>query len=75
MHIRRVDPAGDTADLAAVLPVIRAAHAGFVPGEPLPSGQRVRLLAGESYQTTMINFAAFADAAGATGVADAAHAA
>jgi GNAT superfamily N-acetyltransferase len=65
MYIRRVDPADDAADLAAVLPVIRAAHAEFVPREPLPSGQRMRVLTGKTYQTTTVNFAAFAGDAGA----------
>lgn len=62
MYIRSVDPAGDAADLAAVLPAIRAAHAGFVPGEPLPGGHRVSMWSGNVYQNTKVNFAAFADA-------------
>jgi GNAT superfamily N-acetyltransferase len=68
MHIRRVDPAGNAADLAAVLPVIREAHADFVPGEPLPCGQRVRFWTGEAYQTAKVSFAAFEDASAAEAV-------
>jgi GNAT superfamily N-acetyltransferase len=61
MHIKRVDPAANPRDLAAILPAIRAAHLGFVPGEPAPCGQRVRLWTGEQYQRASVNFAAFAD--------------
>lgn len=61
MHIQQIDPAGNADDLAAVLPVIRAAHAGFVPGEPLPCGQRVRQWTGPQYQRVSVSFAAFAD--------------
>jgi GNAT superfamily N-acetyltransferase len=62
MHIKRVDPAANPRDLAAVLPAIQAAHLDFVPGEPLLCGQRVRLWTGEQYQRTCVSFAAFADA-------------
>lgn len=63
MHIKQIDPAGDAGDLAAVLPVIRAAHAGFVPGEPVPCGQRVRQWTGEQDRRVSVSFAAFADPA------------
>lgn len=77
MHRKQVDPAGDPADLAAVLPVIRAAHAGFVPGEPAPCGQRVRQWTGEQDQRTAVSFAVFADSAAteAVGVTMGGHAA
>jgi GNAT superfamily N-acetyltransferase len=61
MHIERVDPAADPQDLAAILPAIQAAHLDFVPGEPVPCAQRVRLWTGEQYQRTGVSFAAFAD--------------
>ena len=74
MYIRRVDPAGNAADLAAVLPVIRVAHADFVPGEPLPSGRQVRYWTGQAYQTAKVNFAAFdGDPAEAVGVTMGGH--
>lgn len=63
MHIRHVDPAGDAADMAAVLPVVQAAHAAFVPGEPVPGEQRVRVWTGPSYQSTQVTLAVFPDAA------------
>jgi len=63
MHIKQVDPAGNSRDLAAVLPVIQAAHLGFVPGEPVPCGQRVRRWTAEGHQRTSVDFAAFADPA------------
>ena len=76
MHIERVDPAANPRDLAAILPVIRAAHLDFVPGEPVPCGQRVRLWTGEQYQRTCVNFAAFADSGGeAIGVTMGGHSA
>lgn len=62
MHIRAVDPAHDAADLAAVLPVIRAALADFVPGEPLPGAMQLRNWTGLAYRTAKANFAAFPDA-------------
>jgi GNAT superfamily N-acetyltransferase len=72
MHIERVDPAAKARDLAAILPAIRAAHLDFVPGEPVPCGQRVRFWTGEQYQRTSVSFAAFADPgdAAVVGVAD-----
>lgn len=75
MHIRRVDPAGEAADLAAVLPVIRAAHADFVPGEPPPGAMQVRNWTSPAYRTAKVNFAAFPDASAteAIGVTMAAH--
>jgi GNAT superfamily N-acetyltransferase len=75
MHIRRVDPADDAADLAAVLPVIRAAHADLVPGEPPPGAMQVRNWTGLAYRTTKVNFAAFPDASAteAIGVTMGAH--
>ena len=63
MHIKQVDPAGNPQDLAAVVPVIRAAHLDFNPGEPVPCGQRVRQWTGEQYRRTSVSFAAFADPA------------
>jgi GNAT superfamily N-acetyltransferase len=70
MHIKQVDPAGDAGDLAAVLPVIQAAHAGFVPGEPVPCGQRVRQWTGKQDGRTSVSFAAFAGS-GATATTEA----
>ena len=68
MHITQVDPADNAEDLAAILPVIQAAHVDFVPGEPVPCGQRVRQWTGEQYQRTSVSFAAFADLADAAAV-------
>jgi GNAT superfamily N-acetyltransferase len=67
MRIKRIDPAGNPADLAAVLPAIRAAHAGFVPGEPAPCGQRVRQWTGPQDQRESVCFAAFASGSDVSG--------
>jgi len=61
MYFKEIDPAGDPRDLAAVLPVIRAAAAGFVPGEVPPCGQQVRQWAGRQFRTTKVSIAAFAE--------------
>lgn len=68
MYIKQVDPVGNAEDLAAILPVIRAASADFVPGEPPPCGQRVRQWTGPQYQRTCVSFAAFADPAQAEAI-------
>lgn len=61
MYFKEIDPAGDPRDLAAVLPVIRAAAVGFVPGEVPPCGQQVRQWAGRQFRTTKVSIAAFAE--------------
>lgn len=62
MHIRRLDPAGDPADLAAVLPAYQAACLEAMPGFPAPETAKLLLIwVGPGYRQRSVVFGAFAD--------------
>jgi len=60
MHIRRLDPAGDTADLDAILPAFQAANLEARPGFPAHGAARLLLESvGPGYKRRSTVFGAF----------------
>ncbi len=61
MHIRRLDPAENPADLAAVLPAYSAWESESVPGFPHGANTRLRYAGTDGYQQSTDVFGVFAD--------------
>lgn len=60
MHIRRLDPVGNPADLAAILPVYQAACQEAMPGFPAPERTRLLLIwVGPGYRQHTVVLGAF----------------